>query len=1250
MESKLSFQFLCFLHLLLVFIWGGIRAQEEPNPEREALISFRTRLQNPHLLSSWNQQLYHCQWDGVMCQLGRVTVLALTSRSLKGPLSSSLSSLSSLTLLDLSSNFLFGQIPVELAELTMLRILKLGSNFFTGKIPPELGSLKALRTLELSSNGLSGTVPAQLGQLTHLEFLDLANNFLSDVGELKNLTALYIGINQFSGQLPPQIGNLSLLENFFSPSCSITGPLPEELFSLQLLTKLDLSYNPLKCSIPKSTGKLKNLSILNLVYTELNGSIPAELGNCQNLMMLMLSFNSLSGSLPEELSNLPMLTFSAEKNQLSGPLPPWLGKWIKMESLLLSSNRFSGNIPPELGGCSTLKHLSLSNNILSGQIPRELCNAESLLEIDLDGNNLSGTIENVFVKCRNLNQLVLVNNHINGSVPEYLAELPLMVIDLDSNNFTGRIPVSLWSSETLMEFSAGNNMLEGTLPVEIGNAVTLQTLVLNRNLLRGRIPKEIGNLTALSVLNLNSNFLEGYIPVEIGDCKGLTTLDLGNNNLSGPIPVELADLGLLQCLVLSHNNLSGSIPRKPSLYFHQANMPDLSFVQHHGVFDLSNNRLTGPIPEELGNCVVVVDLLLSNNMLTGNIPGSLSRLTNLTTLDLSGNVLTGSIPVEFGDSLNLQGLYLGNNRLTGTIPGSLGRVGSLVKLNLTGNKLSGVIPASFGNLKELTHLDLSRNDLTGELPSSLSQMLNLVGLYVQQNRLSGGVGNLFSNALSWKIEDMNLSNNIFNGNLPQSLGNLSYATYLDLHGNKFTGEIPSEVGNLMQLEYFDVSGNRLSGQIPERVCGMFNLFYLNLAENRLEGPVPRTGICQNLSRTFLSGNSDLCGRIMGLECQIRSFDRSSLLSAWGLAAVTAASVFIIFTSAFALRRWIMSSSQQCDPEEIEESKLKSFIDQELYFLSSSRSKEPLSINIATFEQPLLKLTLGDILEGTSHFCKTNVIGDGGFGTVYKAKLPSGKTVAVKKLSQAKTQGHREFIAEMETLGKVKHQNLVPLLGYCSLAEEKLLVYEYMINGSLDLWLRNRTGALDVLDWSKRFKIAIGAARGLAFLHHGFIPHIIHRDIKASNILLSEDFEPKVADFGLARLISACETHVTTDIAGTLGYIPPEYGQSGRCTTKGDVYSFGVILLELVTGKEPTGPDFKEIEGGNLVGWVSKKMRMGEAADVLDAMVLNVDSKQMMLKVLSIAEVCLSENPANRPTMLHVLKLLKGIKEDYLSFY
>ncbi|KAF5959970.1 hypothetical protein HYC85_001179 [Camellia sinensis] len=1200
---------------------------EQQQQQQQLLLSFKKSLDNPHLLSSWNPLTTpdHCHWDGVLCFNGRVTSLLLSTHSLKGPLSPSLFSLSTLISLDLSSNLLYGQLqlspktlslrprlkyldlgdnhfsgdlPAQLGELNQLETLKLGPNFFSGQIPSELGNLLLLRTLDLSGNGLTGNVPTQIGNLTLLQFLGLGNNLLSgslspslfsklqslisldvsnnslsgnippEIGKMKNLTDLYIGVNQFSGVLPPEIGELSSLQNFFSPACSIRGPLPETISELKSLGKLDLSYNPLKCSIPKSIGKLQNLTILNLVYAELNGSIPAELGNCH-----------------------------------------WLGKWDQIDSLLLSNNRFSGKIPPEIGNCSMLNHISLSNNLLMGPIPNELCNAVSLMEVDLDRNFLTGTIEDTFEKCSNLTQLVLVDNQIVGSIPEYFSELPLMVLDIDSNNFTGSIPVSIWNSMNLMEFSAAYNLLEGTLPVEIGSAVSLERLVLGNNQLDGTIPGEIGNLTSLSVLNLNSNFLEGTIPVELGNCIALTTLDLGNNLLNGSIPDKLADLAQLQCLVLSHNNLSGSIPSKPSKYFHQVNIPDSSFVQHHGVFDLSYNSLSGSIPNDLGGCIVVVDLLINNNRLSGEIPASLAHLTNLTTLDLSGNFLSGGVPTEFGNSINLQGLYLGNNQLTGIIPESLGSI-----------------------------------DWFGE--AEFDWMVNLVGLNVQQNSLSGHIDQLFSNSAVWRIEAANLSNNFFNGNIPKSLGNMSYLTSLDLHGNMFTGEIPPELGNLMQLEYLDVSVNRLSGQIPEKICSLVNLVSLNLAENGLEGPIPKNGICQNLSKISLAGNKDLCGRILGLECPLKSLDRRRpLLNLRGLASIVIGTILMTLSIAIVLRIWISKSRRRSDPENTDESKLNSSIDQNLYFLSSIRSKEPLSINIAMFEQPLLKLTLVDILEATNNFCKTNVIGDGGFGTVYKATLPGGKSVAVKKLNQSKTQGHREFFAEIETLGKVKHPNLVPLLGYCSFGDEKLLVYEYMVNGSLDLWLRNRTGALKVLDWSKRFKIATGAARGLAFLHHGFIPHIIHRDIKASNILLNEEFEPKVADFGLARLISACETHVSTDIAGTFGYIPPEYGRSWRSTTKGDVYSFGVILVELVTGKEPTGPEFKEIEGGNLVGWVFQKMKKGQAVDVLDQTVLNADSKQMMLQTLQIAAICLSDSPANRPTMLHVLKFLKKIKDE-----
>ncbi|KAL0381544.1 UNVERIFIED_CONTAM: Systemin receptor [Sesamum angustifolium] len=246
------------------------------------------------------------------------------------------------------------------------------------------------------------------------------------------------------------------------------------------------------------------------------------------------------------------------------------------------------------------------------------------------------------------------------------------------------------------------------------------------------------------------------------------------------------------------------------------------------------------------------------------------------------------------------------------------------------------------------------------------------------------------------------------------------------------------------------------------------------------------------------------------------------------------------------------------------------------------ARDALSINLATFEKPLRKLTFADLLEATNGFHNDSLIGSGGFGDVYKAQLKDGSIVAIKKLIHISGQGDREFTAEMETIGKIKHRNLVPLLGYCKVGEERLLVYEYMKYGSLEDVLHDRKKTGIKLNWNARRKIAIGAARGLAFLHHNCIPHIIHRDMKSSNVLLDENLEARVSDFGMARLMSAMDTHLSVStLAGTPGYVPPEYYQSFRCSTKGDVYSYGVVLLELLTGRQPT--DSADFGDNNLVG-------------------------------------------------------------------
>jgi len=308
----------------------------------------------------------------------------------------------------------------------------------------------------------------------------------------------------------------------------------------------------------------------------------------------------------------------------------------------------------------------------------------------------------------------------------------------------------------------------------------------------------------------------------------------------------------------------------------------------------------------------------------------------------------------------------------------------------------------------------------------------------------------------------------------------------------------------------------------------------------------------------------------------------------------------------------------------------------------SSSREPLSINLVTFEHALLRFTIDDILKATDNFNAVHVIGHGGFGTVYGVALPEGQRVAIKRLyGSHQFLGDRQFLAEMETIGKVKHQNLVPLLGYCARGDERFLIYEHMHHGSLEMWLRDRENSTPkAIGWPDRLRICLGSARGLMFLHHGFVPHVIHRDMKSSNILLDENMEPKISDFGLARIISAYDTHVSTIVAGTLGYIPPEYALTMKCTAKGNVYSFGIVMLEVLTGRPPTGQEVEE-GGGNLIDWVRWMIAQGREGELFDPFLPASGLwREQMVRVLAVALECTADEPWKRPTMPDVVKGLK----------
>ncbi|CAN5963591.1 unnamed protein product [Sphagnum jensenii] len=775
-----------------------------------------------------------------------------------------------------------------------------------------------------------------------------------------------------------------------------------------------------------------------------------------------------------------------------------------------------------------------------------------------------------------------------------------------SNSSTSR-PRRVWDLNLPMK------NLSGSIAPSIGRLTALRYFNLSNNELYGPIPSSIGNLSKLVFLDLTNNLLTGIIPPEILYLRRLEILYLGNNLLSGPIPAEIGNLSSLlgnclhlQILALYSNNLTGTIPQ------------ELGKLQELQELYLYTNNFHGSIPKSFGNLTSLVEMDLSENNLTGDIPGELGLLPNLSLLNLFENNLTGQIPPEFGRASNLVSLDLSNNQLTGTIP-ELGQLSKLIILSVANNALTGNIPPMLGNLQSIEILTMSGNNFTGSLPEELGQLSKLTSLSVANNALTGNIPLGLGKCLL--LEYLDLSNNQFTGSIPPSIGTIHSLQYgLNLSHNALTGNIPPELGNLLMLQLLDLSFNSLIGDIPSTLGNLVSIQIFNVSYNQLSGPVPNSSIFQRLNASSFVGNAGLCGGNLPNQCPPASKPLAAPLppDSWQdsnvgigvivgiIAAVIAGAVLIILAGAC----WFYQRARA----PVEQNPLQDNSD-------------------ICFPQTGLTLTLSDIIEATDNFSDSAEIGRGACGKVYKAQISSELVLAVKKLSAAQKDSpvdHDSFTAEIMTLGQIRHRNIVKLLGFCSHQDFNLLLYEYMAKGSLGELLGSETCSLD---WDLRYKVALGAAEGLAYLHHDCKPRIIHRDIKSNNILLDAQFETHVGDFGLAKLIVQ-ESKSMSTIAGTYGYIAPEYAYTTKVTEKCDIYSFGVVLLELLTGRRPVQP----IEsGGDLVTWVKETMNSNPVTEILDSRMelsdsVAVDEMKLMLKI---ALYCTDTVPISRPSMRKV---------------
>ncbi|KAJ8771878.1 hypothetical protein K2173_027055 [Erythroxylum novogranatense] len=510
-------------------------------------------------------------------------------------------------------------------------------------------------------------------------------------------------------------------------------------------------------------------------------------------------------------------------------------------------------------------------------------------------------------------------------------------------------------------------------------------------------------------------------------------------------------------------------------------------------------------------------------------------------------------------------------------------------INLPYMQLGGLISPSIGKLSRLERLALHQNSLHGIIPSEITNCTELRALYLRANYLQGGI--------------------------PSDIGNLSRLTILDLSSNLLKGAIPSSIGRLMHLRLLNLSTNFFSGEIPD------------------------FGALSTFGNNSYIGNLDLCGRQVHKPCRTSlgfpavlphaTSDEAAVPAKRSSHYVKGILIGVMSTMALTLVvllafLWICLLSKK-------ERAAKKYTE------VRKQVHQEASTKLITFHGDLPYASC-EIIEKLESLDEEDAVGSGGFGTVYRMVMNDCGTFAVKRIDRSREGCDQVFERELEILGSIKHINLVNLRGYCRFPSSKLLIYDYLAMGSLDDLLHDNAQQEQLLNWGARLKIALGSARGLAYLHHDCCPKIIHRDIKSSNILLDENLEPHVSDFGLAKLLVDEDAHVTTVVAGTFGYLAPEYLQSGRATEKSDVYSFGVLLLELVTGKRPTDPTFVK-RGLNVVGWMNTLLRENQLENVVDKRCIDSDMETVEA-ILEVAARCTDANPDDRPTMNQVLQLLE----------
>ncbi|KAE7996489.1 hypothetical protein FH972_001207 [Carpinus fangiana] len=889
-----------------------------------------------------------------------------------------------------------------------------------------------------------------------------------------------------------------------------------------------------------------------------------------------------------------------------------------------------------------VSELNLDGFSLSGRIGRGLLQLQYLRKLSLAKNNLTGTISPNIARVNNLRELDLSENGLSGAIPEDFFRQcgSLRVISLAKNKFSGKIPDSLSSCSTLASINLSSNRFSDSFPLGIWSMTGLRSLDVSDNSLEGEIPEGIKGMNNLRAINLGKNRFSGKVPDGIGSCLLLRSIDLSENLLSGSLPGTLGQLSLCNYLNLRKNSFSGEVP---------GSIGDMKSLDS---LDLSANRFSGQVPSSIGNFQWLKVLNLSANGFTGSLPESMVNFANLVVLDLSQNSLEGDLPAWIFKS-GLQEASLSENKPSEHInnPFSSLKGSSFEKLeflDLSHNAFSGEIASSIGVLSSLHLLNLSRNFLIGPIPATIGELKVLDNLDLSENRLNGSIPLEIGGVIS--LNELKLAKNFLSGTIPSSLENCSSLSTLIVSHNRLSGLIPAAIAQLTNLQNVDLSFNNLSGNLPKQLANLPHLLSFNISHNNLQGELPAGGFFNTISPSSVSGNPSLCGSAANSSCPVvlpkpivlnpnSSSDTTSgslppnlghkriILSISALIAIGAAAIIVVGVISITVLNLRVRSSTSRSAAALALSAGDDF--------SHSPTTDANSGKLVMFSgEPDFSTGAHALLN------KDCELGRGGFGAVYRTVLRDGHPVAIKKLTVSSlVKSQEDFEREVKKLGKVRHSNLVALEGYYWTPSLQLLIYEFVSGGSLYKHLHEGLGG-NFLSWNERFSIILGTAKSLAYLHQS---NIIHYNIKSSNVLIDSTGEPKVGDFGLARLLPMLDRYVlSSKIQSALGYMAPEFAcRTVKITEKCDVYGFGVLVLEVVTGKRPV--EYMEDDVVVLCDMVRGALEEGRVEECVDGRLQGNFPAEEAIPVMKLGLICTSQVPSNRPDMGEVVNILELIR-------